>query len=95
MNYNATPVYGKDEHCLSFWYYMAGYVGKLTVYITDGSGRQSLAWFRSDDHGLMWRQGEIDLPAESFPLLEVSGILVESSKGYLSFQKSCFGVVFG
>lgn len=71
MNYTATPVARTESQCLSFWYFMSGYVGSLTLYITDASGKRSAVWYRMDDHGSTWLQAEVDIPLEAFPLEEI------------------------
>ena len=73
MNYTATPVNRMENQCLSFWYFMSGYVGTLTLYVTDRNGTRSAIWYRNDDHGTMWLQAEVDIPKEAFPLKEVWG----------------------
>ena len=62
---------------------MSGVVGTLNVIIrntgtagneVDSTASKPPSWFRDNNHGNAWRQGEIDLPQSAFPLLEVSGI---------------------
>lgn len=74
VNYTATPVARTENHCLSFWYFMSGYVGSLTLYVTDSSRKRSAVWYRNDDHGSTWLQAEVDIPAGAFPLQEVKGL---------------------
>lgn len=74
INYTATPVARTENHCLSFWYFMSGYVGSLTVYVMDSSGKRLAVWYRNDDHGSTWLQAEVDIPAGAFPLKEVKGL---------------------
>ena len=74
-NYTKTPIdMGSVGHCLSFWYFMSAYVGTLNVYIIreySPTGHDPRVWYRIDDHGYQWRQGQIDVPAEAFPLTAV------------------------
>lgn len=72
INYTATPVARTENHCLSFWYFMSGYVGSLTVYVMDSSGKRLAVWYRNDDHGSTWLQAEVDIPAGAFPLKEIT-----------------------
>ena len=75
LNYTKTPIDGNHEdHCLSFWYFMTAYVGTLNVYATreySPTGHDPRVWYRIDDHGFQWQHGEIDIPAEAFPLTGV------------------------
>jgi hypothetical protein len=56
---------------------MSGLVGTLSVYIrvAEDGGDELIkppAWWREDNYGNTWRQGEIDIPRSAFPLLEVT-----------------------
>ena len=64
-----------SEHvqCLSFWYFMAGYVGTLSVYVVgaDEEAHSVPTWHRQGHIGSDWVEAGIDLPPSAFPIHEV------------------------
>ncbi|XP_071851180.1 MAM and LDL-receptor class A domain-containing protein 1-like isoform X5 [Apostichopus japonicus] len=60
----ASPPYSvRGVHCLSFFYFMYGDdIGTLYIYKQD-SGDQFVPpiWVKSGDHGIYWRQGEVEI----------------------------------
>ena len=69
LKYEQVPVDGIEDHCMVFWYFMSGYVGTLNVYINNTNNvTSSPVWHRTDDYGPKWRQAEILIPVDTFPL---------------------------
>ena len=56
---------------------MSGDVGELNVYIRgpDDPAAAPPVWWRENNHGSTWRQGEVDIPASLFPVVEVRSSL--------------------
>ena len=63
---------------------MSGMVGTLSVYIRvnleGGELIKPPVWWRMNNYGNTWRQGEIDIPQSVYPLLEVRGNDYQISK---------------
>lgn len=60
----ASPPYSvRGVHCLSFFYFMYGDdIGTLYIYKQDlGDQFVPPIWVKSGDHGIYWRQGEVEI----------------------------------
>lgn len=52
-------------YCLSLWFYMYGeHVGDLSVYVQKNNNK-NLIWKHSGNHGNVWIQGLVNIPASS------------------------------
>lgn len=87
LSYNATPVIHSSKQCLTFWYFMTGYVGRLAVYLTtNNTGVRSVVWTRTGEYGMQWLQGAVSIPAESFPLTAVGFVCLLSLLAYGNYS---------
>ena len=74
LDYNVPLDQTTSIRCLSFWYFMSGSVGTLSVGLKAGStdGDYVIAWYRSGNHGSRWRQGQLQIPANYPRIFQVT-----------------------
>jgi len=67
-----------EDRCLSFWYWMVGDVGRLSVDILTDPEIANPVWTREDDHGPLWIRGQVNIPAS---VGDISQITFRGTKG--------------
>ena len=74
LDYNVPLDQTTSTRCLSYWYFMSGSVGTLSVGLKAGStdGDYVIAWYRSGNHGSRWRQGQLQIPANYPRIFQVT-----------------------